>query len=78
MTDLPDTDLELLAFERQWWRYPGMKEQAIREQFRIPPTAYYQRLNRIISSPEALAADPMLVRRLRRVRAARRGTVTHD
>ncbi len=62
---------ELLGFERQWWRHPGAKETAIRERFGTTPTRYYQLLNALVDRPEALAADPLLVRRLRRLRAAR-------
>ena len=62
---------EILAFERQWWRYAGAKEQAIRELFDMSATRYYQVLNSLIDTPTALAADPMLVKRLRRLRAAR-------
>jgi hypothetical protein len=62
----------VLAFERQWWKYAGAKEEAIRRQFGISPTAYYQLLSRLIDEPAALAAEPMLVKRLQRQRAARR------
>jgi hypothetical protein len=64
-------DREILAFERQWWKYAGAKEQAIRELFDMSATRYYQVLNSLIDTPEALAADPMLVKRLRRLRASR-------
>jgi len=64
-------DREILAFERQWWKYAGVKEQAIRELFDMSATRYYQVLNALIDTPEALAADPMLVKRLRRLRASR-------
>jgi Protein of unknown function (DUF3263) len=67
-----ERDRAVLAFERQWWKYAGAKEEAIRRQFGISPTAYYQLLSRLIDEPAALAADPMLVKRLRRQRAARR------
>ena len=62
---------EVLAFERQWWRRPGAKETAIRDRFGLAPTRYYQMLNALVDRPEALEADPLLVRRLRRLRAAR-------
>jgi hypothetical protein len=62
---------EMLAFERQWWRHAGAKETAIRERFALAPTRYYQALNALVEKPAALAADPLLVRRLRRLRAAR-------
>lgn len=64
-------DREILTFERQWWKYAGAKEQAIRELFDMSATRYYQLLNALIDSPEALAEDPMLVKRLRRLRASR-------
>ena len=64
-------DREIHAFERQWWKYAGAKEQAIRELFDMSATRYYQFLNALIDTPEALAADQMLVKRLRRMRADR-------
>lgn len=68
---LADRDRDILAFERQWWKYAGSKEQAIRENFDMSATRYYQLLNQLIDRPEALAHDPMLVKRLRRMRQAR-------
>jgi hypothetical protein len=69
--ELSERDREILAFERQWWKYAGAKEQAIRELFDMSATRYYQVLNALLDRPEALAADPMLVKRLRRLRSAR-------
>ena len=68
---LSERDQQVLAFERQWWKYAGAKEQAIRELFDMSATRYYQVLNALIDSPDALAHDPMLVKRLRRMRASR-------
>ena len=65
---------EILAFESQWWKYPGAKEQAIRELFGMSATRYYQVLNALIDKPAAMAADPMLVKRLRRLRSSRQRT----
>ena len=62
---------DILAFERQWWKYAGSKEDAIKELFSMSATRYYQVLNALVDRPEALAADPMLVKRLRRLRASR-------
>jgi Protein of unknown function (DUF3263) len=62
---------EMLVFERQWWRLAGAKDTAIRTRFGMPPTRYYQALNALVDRPAALAADPLVVGRLRRVRAAR-------
>ena len=58
---LSDRDQQILAFERQWWKYAGAKEQAIRELFDMSATRYYQVLNALIDRPEARAVDPMLV-----------------
>ncbi|MFI2103041.1 DUF3263 domain-containing protein [Isoptericola sp. NPDC019693] len=69
--DLSDRDREILAFERQWWKYAGAKEQAVRELFGLSATRYYQVLNALIDTPAALAHDPMLVKRLRRMRSTR-------
>jgi Protein of unknown function (DUF3263) len=68
---LTGRERDILAFERQWWRYAGAKEQAIRDLFGMSATRYYQVLNALIDRDEALAHDPMLVKRLRRLRASR-------
>jgi Protein of unknown function (DUF3263) len=70
-SELSERDREILAFERHWWKYSGAKEQAVRDLFDMSATRYYQVLNALLDRPEALAADPMLVKRLRRLRAAR-------
>ena len=69
--ELSERDREILAFERHWWKYAGAKEQAVRDNFDMSSTLYYQVLNALIDRPAALAFDPLLVRRLRRLRAAR-------
>ena len=71
---LSDRDREILEFERHWWKYAGAKETAVREKFDMSSTRYYQVLNALIDRPEALVADPMLVKRLRRLRATRQRT----
>ena len=71
---LTQRDRELLRFERQWWKYAGAKEQAIREQFDMSATRYYQLLNALIDTTDALAFDPLLVKRLRRLRSTRQRT----
>ena len=68
---LSERDRQVLAFERQWWKYAGAKEQAVRELFDMSATRYYQLLNALIDDPAALAHDPMLVKRLRRMRSSR-------
>jgi hypothetical protein len=63
---------DVLDFEREAWKLCMTKERAIRERFGFSPSRYHQVLHRIIDRPEALVYDPMLVRRLRRVREVRR------
>lgn len=69
--ELAERDRDILCFERQWWQFAGAKEQAVREGFGMSATRYYQVLNLLIDSPAALAYDPLLVKRLRRLRQAR-------
>lgn len=71
---LSERDRQILAFENQRWRYPGAKEQAIKETFGLSTTRYYQLLGELIDKPEALAADPALVNRLLRLRETRRSS----
>jgi len=69
---LSDTDVAILRFERDWWRHRAPKERAVRERLGLSGTRYHQLLNTLIDRPDALAYDPMLVGRLRRLREARR------
>jgi hypothetical protein len=71
-SDLDHRSREILDFEREAWKLSVTKERAIRERFGFSPSRYHQVLHRIIDRPEALVYDPMLVRRLRRVREVRR------
>ncbi len=69
---LDERSRALLDFERESWKLDIPKERAIRERFGFSPARYHQLLNRVLERPEALAHDPMLVRRLLRVRDTRR------
>jgi uncharacterized protein DUF3263 len=68
---LSERELKILAFEAKWWRHAGSKEQAIRDTFELSSTRYYQLLNALLDNPAALAHEPVLVGRLRRLRATR-------
>ncbi|RAJ39755.1 uncharacterized protein DUF3263 [Kitasatospora sp. SolWspMP-SS2h] len=72
MAELTERDRAVLALEARAWRTAGAKEQAIRQELGISATRYYQLLNALLDRTEALAHDPVLVNRLRRVRQARR------
>jgi hypothetical protein len=71
LPDLSARDLAMLAFERSSWKHGGQKEEAIREEFGVSAARYYQLLGALIDSPAALQEDPMLVKRLQRLRDAR-------
>ncbi|WP_433283598.1 DUF3263 domain-containing protein [Micromonospora sp. CA-244673] len=68
---LTERERQILAFEQQWWKHAGAKEQAIRDTFGLSATRYYQLLNALLDQPAALAAEPVLVGRLRRLRSSR-------
>lgn len=67
---LSERERAVLAFEKQHWKYPGLKEQAIRDRFEMSATRYYQLLNSLLDRPEAQEFEPALVKRLRRIRSA--------
>lgn len=64
-------DIEILDFERSWWKHAGVKEQAIKERFDMSATKYYQILNELLEKPAAMDHDPILVKRLKRLRVYR-------
>ena len=68
---LSELELKMLEFERTWWRHAGAKESSIKELFNLTPPAYYQMLNNLIDKEAALMAEPLLVKRLLRVRQQR-------
>ena len=68
---LTDRERDILALERLWWQYPGEKTNEIRKRFDISSTQYYQQINTLIDREAALAFDPILVKRLRRLRSQR-------
>jgi hypothetical protein len=69
---LSDLEQEILAFERLRWKFPGAKESAIHERFGVSATRYYQLLHALLDRPGALEYDPLTVKRLRRLRDARK------
>lgn len=75
---LTEQQREILEFERSWFKYAGAKETAIRDRFDMSLTRYAQVLNVLIDHPEAMVVDAVLVKRLRRIRDARRARRTRD
>ena len=70
-TGLSEFEVKMLEFERSWWRHAGVKESSIKELFNLTPPAYYQLLNNLIDREAAVMAEPILVKRLRRLRDSR-------
>ena len=70
-TGLSEFEVKMLEFERSWWRHAGVKESSIKELFNLTPPAYYQLLNNLIDREAAVMAEPILVKRLRRLRESR-------
>ena len=68
---LAERERAMLTFERMWWRHAGAKEQAIRETFDLSSTHYYRLLNALLDTPAAAEFEPLVVGRLRRLRASR-------
>jgi hypothetical protein len=71
MDQLSSQEIEILDFERSWWKHAGVKEQAIKDRFDMSATRYYQLLNELLENPAAMAHDPILVKRLKRLRTYR-------
>lgn len=71
-THLDETEVRVLDFERAWADRVGNREAAIRSEFGVSPARYYQMLYALLESPLAVRHDPLLVRRLQRLRDARR------
>ncbi len=69
--ELSERDAAILDFEDSWFTSAVPKEQAIMEHFSLSSARYYQQLNQLIDSSEALAYKPLLVKRLRRMRSQR-------
>ncbi len=69
---LSDRDRAILDFECGWWLEPGPKEAAIRSRLGLSASRYRELLHLLLDDPEAMVADPLLVRRLRKVRDDKR------
>ena len=69
---LTQRDRDILDFERSWWTATSPKDVQIRERFELSTTRYHQILNEMLDTEEAMAYDPLVVRRLHRQRDRRR------
>lgn len=62
----------MLEFERTFWTFDDPKETLVRARFQCSIDEYHAQLNDLLEQPEALAHDPLVVRRLQRQRVRRR------
>lgn len=69
--DLNDHDKAIIDFAARWWKYAGAQEQAIRDDFEISGTRFWQLLNGLLDDPIALQYDPVTINRYRRLRDQR-------
>ena len=69
--ELSQRDIDILDFERSWWKHAGAKDRAIKDRFDMSATRYYQLLNELLENPAAMSHDPILVKRLKRLRVYR-------
>lgn len=72
MHELSKRDRDILTFARSWYAFRGNHEAAVRDQFNMTTTTFFQHLNRVIDLPGAMAFDPFTTKRLQRLRADRR------
>ena len=69
---LPERARAMIEFEATWFDLDEDRHLAIRARFARSVEDYNLELNRVIDDPQALAADPLVVLRLRRQRERRR------
>ncbi|MDE0846610.1 MAG: hypothetical protein ACI85J_001320 [Candidatus Poriferisodalaceae bacterium] len=69
---LTEREKDILDFEQSWWSLSIPREQAVRERFQLTETEYVELLELLIATEAALEAEPLLVRRLRRMKDRRR------
>lgn len=65
---LNEQERAILDFEANWWTHQGDKDALVLERFGLPSDRYTALLAELIDRPEALDHDPLVVRRLRRMR----------
>ena len=70
--ELSEQDRAILDLERTWWAEGGSKESAIRSRLGMSPARYYRLVAVLVDRREAEAYDPLVIRRLRRLRDRRR------
>ena len=72
MDELTDLERQVLDLASRWYRHPGAREAAIRDELDLSGARFSQLLRGRLDRPEALAYAPATVRRYRRLLVARR------
>jgi hypothetical protein len=65
---LSERHAAMLDFERSWWSNTEPRDQVIRARFQCSPDEYHAELTAVLDDPAALDHDPLVVRRLKRLR----------
>jgi len=69
---LTAADRTALELAGATYKYAAVRESHAREQLGLGPVEFWQRVNALLDDPAAEAELPLVVRRLRRMRSARR------
>jgi hypothetical protein len=65
---LSERHAAMLDFERSWWSNTEPREHVIRARFQCSPDEYQAELSAVLDDPAAMDHDPLVVRRLTRLR----------
>jgi hypothetical protein len=65
---LDERSAAMLDFERNWWNDAEPRDHAIRARFQCSPEEYHAELTKVLDDPAAMDHDPLVVRRLKRLR----------
>ena len=68
---LSEVEEAMLEFAGRFYRQPGRQADAIRDEFGVSVTRFWQLVNQLVDTQAALAHDPVLVHRLQQIRAQR-------
>lgn len=72
MTELTDVDRAMLDLAFTRYKYAGRFEADVRDRWGISSVKFWMRVDWLLEQPEALAYDAVNVRRMLRLRSARR------
>ena len=64
---MTDDDRRLIDFAARTYRDRGAHADAVRTELGMTTTRYFQRLGRLLDDPDAIAYNPTLTYRLRRI-----------